>query len=228
MGDDTERPETPGYYAIVPASVRYDGTLPPAAKLLYGEITALTNAYGFCYASNRYFKDLYQVEERTVRRWIEALADGGYIVAGIEEGERRIRLVESIPQTLRADKNVRGGRTKMSGGADKNVRHLNNTLNNTSEYTTTGVRAWNPPSLEEVKAHGTQVGIAPALCENFWNHWQSVEWEDKPGIYLKGWPYRLRNWSVRERSEKAATKERPTPAVRADKPGKDWSKKRGF
>lgn len=34
--------ETPNYYAIIPAEVRY-ASIPGNAKLLYGEISALTN-----------------------------------------------------------------------------------------------------------------------------------------------------------------------------------------
>ena len=35
--------EQPNYYAIIPATIRYDNNLKPAEKLLYGEITALAN-----------------------------------------------------------------------------------------------------------------------------------------------------------------------------------------
>ena len=51
--------ETPNYYAIIPSNVRYSD-LKPNAKLLYGEITALSNKHGFCFASNKYFANLYK------------------------------------------------------------------------------------------------------------------------------------------------------------------------
>ena len=48
------------YYAIIPANVRYDTNLKPNEKLLYGEITALSNQKGFCYAQNQYFAKLFK------------------------------------------------------------------------------------------------------------------------------------------------------------------------
>lgn len=71
--------EEKSYYAIIPANVRYDDTLSANAKLLYGEITALTNEKGYCWAGNRYFADLYHVTTVTVSRWIKLLCDKGYL-----------------------------------------------------------------------------------------------------------------------------------------------------
>ncbi len=42
----------PAFWAVLPAAVRYDEELPPNAKLLYAEISALTDQRGYCYASN--------------------------------------------------------------------------------------------------------------------------------------------------------------------------------
>lgn len=71
--------ETPAYYAVVPANIRYDKSLTPFARLMYGEITALSNKKGYCWATNKYFADLYEVTEDTVTRWIKQLESKHYI-----------------------------------------------------------------------------------------------------------------------------------------------------
>lgn len=69
------------YYAVIPATVRYDNNVVPSAKLLYGEITALCNEKGYCWATNDYFSKLYSVSKRTVSTWIKSLCNAGYISA---------------------------------------------------------------------------------------------------------------------------------------------------
>ncbi len=59
--------EDPNYWAILPANVRYDKELAANEKILYAEITALSNKYGFCFAKNKYFAELYGVKERAGR-----------------------------------------------------------------------------------------------------------------------------------------------------------------
>lgn len=93
--------EKKSYYAVIPANVRYDPELTPNAKLLYGEITALCNEKGYCWASNKYFADLYEVSNVTVSNWITQLVDKGYLYREIEyvEGTKEIkrRIVGIIP-----------------------------------------------------------------------------------------------------------------------------------
>ena len=77
------------YYSIIPATVRYDTRLAPAEKLLYGELTALSNKDGFCYAKNRYFADLYNVAVGTVSRWLSNLQKFGYIIIEIVRNNKK-------------------------------------------------------------------------------------------------------------------------------------------
>lgn len=84
--------EHPNYYAIIPANVRYDKELKPNEKLLYAEITSLTQKSGICYASNNYFAELYGVTKETVSGWISNLEKNGYIKREIiyKEGTKEI------------------------------------------------------------------------------------------------------------------------------------------
>lgn len=119
--------DNPGFFAILPASVRYDRRLKPAEKIFYAEITSLADKTGYCYASNAYFCPLYDTTERTVQRWVKHLQELGYVaVTNVRDGaamQRRISPLsdaahEEAPET-EADKNV-GERHPVSAG-DKNV-----------------------------------------------------------------------------------------------------------
>lgn len=69
----------PAYFSILTAAVRYDKNLCANAKLLYSEITALTQVEGYCWASNKYFSELYEVDISTIKRWISDLEAHGHI-----------------------------------------------------------------------------------------------------------------------------------------------------
>lgn len=95
--------ENPNYYAIIPASVRYNKNLKPNEKLLYGEISALANKNGYCTAQNTYFANLYNVNKKTVSNWISKLEKIGYIKIKILYKEkvfleRRIYLSENTEE----------------------------------------------------------------------------------------------------------------------------------
>ena len=107
---------TPGYYAIIPASVRYDDQIPANAKLLYGEISALAEADGYCYAGNTYFAELYKVSERTITGLISALRKNGHIDIQQVKGEadkkqyRKILLTPSTADGQGVENIFHGGR----------------------------------------------------------------------------------------------------------------------
>ena len=142
------------YYAIIPANVRYDDRLTANAKLLYGEITALCNKEGYCWASNGYFARLYNVSHTTVSKWIRSLIECGYIKSeliykkGTKEIENRYLSILNTPiyEKLNTpiDKKDNGYVTKVKYPIDEklntpideklndNNTSINITVNNTS------------------------------------------------------------------------------------------------
>lgn len=130
--------EKKAYYAIIPANIRYDDRLKPNAKLLYGEITALCNEKGYCWAGNQYFADLYNVSKKTVSKWITDLNRCGYITVGIEYEENskvikyRYITLGSIPiREKAATYTPKSGEGIRQKAADNNTL-INNTSNNTN------------------------------------------------------------------------------------------------
>ena len=93
---ETNMPEekSGGYYAVIPSDVRYDPELKPNAKLLYGELTALSDKKGYCWATNEHFASLFDLSVGTISRLISQLEKRGYIrceMAATQSGsERRI------------------------------------------------------------------------------------------------------------------------------------------
>ncbi len=89
------------YYSVIPATIRYDNYLKANEKLLYGEITSLTNKMGYCFARNKYFANLYNVNPHTVSQWISHLEKLGYIYVELIKGtnneikERRIYIKDT-------------------------------------------------------------------------------------------------------------------------------------
>lgn len=114
------------YYAIIPANVRYDSELTEKAKLLYGEITCLSNKEGYCFATNNYFAKLYNCTTRAIQNAISKLQERGYIKVVIEENYQRKIFISS---SLGYEKNFIGGyENKFVGGYEKNF--TNNNINN--------------------------------------------------------------------------------------------------
>lgn len=141
--NDQEQPR-PSFYAVIPASVRYCKGLPPAAKLLFGEITALCSVEGFCWATNAYFCDLYEVQPRSVQLWLSALVAEGFIRVEAPPGTGQRRIYDLTVQPFLPRKKIQGGVKKNTGGHEKNDTRIT-TKNNTKSNTTTLNVVGGPP-----------------------------------------------------------------------------------
>ncbi|MDU4406221.1 MAG: helix-turn-helix domain-containing protein [Staphylococcus aureus] len=124
--------EQPNYYSIIPAHVRYDKELKPMEVIMYGELTALSNKYGYSYASNNYFAELYNVHKKTVSTWISNLKEKGYIDTVVIRDENMTVTERRIYITAPYPSNHGEGYPQKSGDPIHKKTEENNTrINNT-------------------------------------------------------------------------------------------------
>ena len=132
--------ERPGYYGILPASIRYNKNLKPMEKIMYSELTALSNKNGYCNATNSYFAELYEVSKNTVSLWISDLEKAGYIKTKLiyEAGtknikERRIYISDPITKNndtyheKEVDPITKNNDTPITKNREDNNTSINNT-----------------------------------------------------------------------------------------------------
>ena len=152
--------ERRGYYAIIPANVRYDKSLPANAKLLYGEISALCNDKGYCWATNKYFAGLYGVSQTSVSKWISSLVSKGYIFSRTiyREGTKEIlsRCLSIVKCSIEEKPNTPGEKStppieeKLNTPAEeKSIHPIEEKLNTPAE------EKFNPPIEKKLKENIT-------------------------------------------------------------------------
>ena len=135
------------YYAVIPAFVRYDSELTPNAKLLYGEITALCNEKGYCFASNKYFADLYSVKTRSITDWISQLKDKGYIKLKLlyKENSKEVKSREIYITNFREVLQKNTPPIENNHQVNNIIYNNNNTVNNKSkEYSDIVLKSFEP------------------------------------------------------------------------------------
>lgn len=151
------------YYAIIPANVRYDKELPPNAKLLYGEITALCNEKGYCWANNAYFSDLYKIHNKSISRLISQLEKKRYIeIEMIFEDKqvksRHIYITPSNNEVNTYTQNcLEGSNKNVTRGSNEIVTDNNTSFNNTNNnaYSNEFEQFWMlyPRKMDKKKAY---------------------------------------------------------------------------
>jgi len=65
-------------FSIIPNAVKYDANIKTLSKFILSDILSF-QYQDQCFASNKYFADLYQVSIRTIEGAIKELRDKGYI-----------------------------------------------------------------------------------------------------------------------------------------------------
>lgn len=194
--------EKPNFYAIIPANIRY-ADITPNAKLLYGEITALSSKEGFCFASNQYFADLYKVSKVSISKWIKELIDNKFIESEIiyKQGSKEIlnRYLRIVYYPIKEK-------------FKDNNTYINNIYNNNSFG-----------GLNDVTAPREQQAVLPAqnsaekkkptkdmiidyakqrdrldLADNFFDYYEAGNWAG-----VKNWKQKFITWEMHNEKPKA-------------------------
>ena len=132
------------YYAVIPAEVRYAKNLKANEKLMYGELTALANEKGYCYASNEYFANLYGCSKNTVSKWISNLSKNKFLRLKMiyEKGTKNIKERRIYISNLYDKKDIgiaENGDTPI--GQKGEVIYINNNINNIKKNNIQNVKA---------------------------------------------------------------------------------------
>lgn len=201
----------PSYYGIMTADVMHDRRLKKMAdaKVLFSEITTLSNKYGYCTASNGYFAPLYGVSPKTISNWIAKLRELGYVRTQLiyKEGtkqvvERRIYPV-TTPRTAPTPSESRGVSRSNGGGypvqtewgipSEREENNINNNITRENITTTTSAPNYRiEDAIDELEGLGINIaGGKTLLVVEYYNKLgpdvlkyviQKVRYANKPDL----------------------------------------------
>ena len=156
--------DKPSYFSILTAVVRYHEDLNAFEKLLFSEVTALSNKFGYCSALNDYFAKVYKCSERTISRRLNVLVKHGLIRVEMRfaEGTKQIigRKMWPIADGVPIDKSVYTSRQKCRDPIDKNGVDNKTSINNTSKK-----------KKQTKKKSEIEINIPENLNLNAWKLW---------------------------------------------------------
>ena len=126
--------ESPSYWSILTAEVRYNAKLTDFEKVLFSDITALTNKNGYCTASNAYFSRVFKKTIRSISMSIKHLIENKLLTSQFIFDEQNKEIIErrlfiachSMSKGMYKndergiEKNFQGYRKKFLGGIEKN------------------------------------------------------------------------------------------------------------
>ena len=182
--------QQPNYYAIISAEVRYDKNLTANAKLLYAEITALLNMNGECFATNKYFSNLYNKSAVTVSKWVSELVANGYISTsytykgGTKEIDRRYISI------------LKGGIKENDREGIKEKFKDNNTSININLTDSNNKGRFNKPTINEIADYCIE-RKNNIDAETFYDFYESKDWKIGKNK-MKAWKACVRTWEKRQ------------------------------
>lgn len=145
-------------------------------------ISSLTAEKGYCFASNKYFAELFETNETLISRKIKKLEKKKYIIIEYEKKGSQI-----VSRKIRLSKTITVDYRKSKSSIIENDKDNNTSINNTR------INKYRKPTLEEVKEYCKERNnnVDP---KKFFDYYEVNNWIDNKGNKVKSWKQKVITW----------------------------------
>lgn len=145
-------------------------------------ISSLTAEKGYCFASNKYFAELFETNETLISRKIKKLEKKKYIIIEYEKKGSQI-----ISRKIRLSKMITVDYLKSKPSIIEKDKDNNISINNTS------INKYSKPTLEEVEDYCKERNnnVDP---KKFYDYYSVNNWVDNKGNKVRNWKQKLITW----------------------------------
>ena len=166
-------------------------------------ISSLCAEKGYCFASNKYLSQLFDVPEQTISRKIKLLENKKYIII-----EYKKRGCEIIERNIRLTKLLSDDKQKCVSTINKIVKdnniNINNTSNNIKEKSTK--RKFDKPTIEQIQKYCIERNNG-INAEAFYDFYESKNWYVGKNK-MSDWKACVRTWEQRQQSKTKTSTDR--------------------
>lgn len=166
-------------------------------------ISSLCAEKGYCFASNKYLSQLFDVPEQTISRKIKLLENKNYITI-----EYKKRGCEIIERNIRLTKLLSDDKQKCVSTINKIVKdnniNINNTSNNIKEKSIK--RKFEKPTIEQIQEYCIERNNG-INAEAFYNFYESKNWYVGKNK-MSDWKACVRTWEQRKQSKTKTSTDR--------------------
>ena len=164
-------------------------------------ISSLCAEKGYCYASNKYFSEMFNIPEQTISRKLKILQDKKYITIdykkrGCEITDRYIRLTKMLIDDYQNCESTINKNVKENNISINNIS-INNKENNISKdilkESNKKSKVFVPPTLEEVQEYCIERNNN-VDAKAFYDYFNEGDWKDSQGNKVKNWKQKIITW----------------------------------
>lgn len=158
---------------ILPTSILGDNNITPLERLLLISILSLCKQKGYCWATNEYFAELFNVRKQTISKSISSLSKNNYIELKFDNSEKNnSKRIIKISEAL--TKIISGIKENMNTSVNKNLNQYNkynnkkkNIINEIYTRDEEGNEYWNGKKIESKEATQEEIEELENLLKEF-------------------------------------------------------------